>query len=153
MRSVQSRGGRRIHPDLFRRGGDRRYSPVATDGMISNGEELPIAALIDRTIDVSVPEVFGSYLFLDSDPAAEIARSVERAVFLEAFGNTPELLAAEYGPYESSSLFLCIVDHRARRPAGAMRLILPRISGPGLKSVNDVEKAWGEPPSRMFERL
>ncbi len=31
--------------------------------------------------------------------------SVERAVFLEAFGNTPELLAAEYGPYEASSMF------------------------------------------------
>jgi hypothetical protein len=112
-----------------------------------------IAALIDRTIDTTVPEPFGAYLFLDGDPAAEIARSVEREVFLEAFGNTAELLATEYGPYEPSSLFVCVVDHRARRPAGAMRLIVPTPGGPGLKSLNDLEPTWGAPATALLSRL
>jgi hypothetical protein len=121
--------------------------------MARTSEEQSIAALIERTIDTKVPETFGAYLFLDADPAAEIARSVERAVFLEAFGNTAELLATEYGPYESSSLFVCIVDHRALRPAGAVRLILPTVGGPGLKSLNDIEPTWGEPALVMLDRL
>jgi hypothetical protein len=121
--------------------------------MSSAGGPGSIAALIERTIDTTVPEPFGAYLFLDGDPAAEIARSVEREVFLESFGNTAELLAAEYGPYESSSLFVCVVDHHARRPAGAMRLILPTVGGPGLKSLNDLHPTWGSPASTLLSRL
>jgi hypothetical protein len=109
--------------------------------------------LIERTLDTEVPETFGAYLFLDGDPAAEIARSVERAVLLEAFGNTPEVLRAEYGPYEESSMFVCVIDHRARRPAGAMRMILPTLGGPGLKSLNDVGPTWGEPAAVLLARL
>jgi hypothetical protein len=119
----------------------------------STDDQRAIAALVDRSVDTSVPEVFGAYLFVDGDPAAEIARSVERSVFLEAFGNTRELLEAEYGPYERSSLFACIVDHRAHRPAGVIRLILPTPGGPGLKSLNDVEPAWGTPAPALLERV
>ena len=56
------------------------------------------------------------------------------------FGNTPELLDAEYRPYEPASVFLCVLDHRRLVPAGAMRLILP--SAHGLKSVADIERIW-----------
>ena len=93
---------------------------------------------------------FGVYVLPSQDPAAELARSVEREVFLEFFGNTPELLAAEYGPYESSSVFLCVVDHVLRQPAGVMRIILP--SPRGFKSLHDVESRWGQPVDDVLAR-
>ncbi len=80
---------------------------------------------------------FGLYVIPSADPAAELARAVERDVFFEYFGNTAEMLAAEYDPYEASSVHLCVVDHLRGQAAGAMRLILP--SAAGLKTSVDLE--------------
>jgi hypothetical protein len=78
--------------------------------------------------------------FRGSDRAASIARDVERLVFHEAFGDTPELLAREYEQYEATSMFFVVIDHNDE-PAGVMRIIVP---GPaGLKSLNDLEVVWG----------
>jgi hypothetical protein len=100
--------------------------------------------LAGAVIDADARQPFGAYVFLADEPAAELGRSVERAVFLEAFGNTPELLAAEYGPYEASSLFFTVLDHRRLRPAGVIRIIVPTAHGPGLKTLNDLEPVWHE---------
>ena len=89
---------------------------------------------------------FGVYVLRSDEPAAELARHVEREVFLEFFGNTPELLAAEYGPYESASVFICVIDHVLRQPAGVMRIIVP--SACGAKSLHDLEARWGQPGRR-----
>jgi ribosomal protein S18 acetylase RimI-like enzyme len=86
-------------------------------------------------------EPFGVYAFPAHAPESELARHVEREVFGEFFNNSPELLAAEYGPYEDSTVFLCVLDHRRRLPAGVIRLVLP--SPAGLKSLADVESVWG----------
>ena len=51
--------------------------------------------------DVAAPgntSPLGVYMFRSTDPGAELARHVERVVFMETFGNTPDLLAQEYGP-------------------------------------------------------
>ena len=94
------------------------------------------------------PTTFGLYLLRSHDPAAELARRVEHEVFGEAFGNTPELLAEEYGPYEPASVYCCVLDHRRARPVGALRLILP---GPaGLKSLVDVERGWGRSGTELL---
>lgn len=73
--------------------------------------------------------------------ALELARACETDVFLTHYGNTLEQLAAEYGPYESHSVFMALLDQHDCALA-ACRLIRP---GPdGLKSINDVERApWG----------
>lgn len=93
---------------------------------------------------------FGLYLLAAGDPAAELARHVEAEVFDEAFGNSRELLAEEYGPYERTSAFCCVLDHRRALPVGALRLILP---GPaGLKSLVDLERGWGCPPDELAAR-
>ncbi len=92
----------------------------------------------------------GVYLFRSADPAAELARHVERVVFLETFGNTPELLAKEYAPYEDASVFLCVVDHLRRVPAGTMRIVLP--SPAGFKTLDDTPPVWGEPVTAMAAR-
>jgi hypothetical protein len=99
------------------------------------------AALAAREARPSTP--YGLYLLPAEDPAAELARQVERDVFHEFFGNTPELLAREYGPYERASSFLVVLDHGLLRPAGTCRLIEP---GPaGNKTVTDIGRVWGLP--------
>jgi hypothetical protein len=103
-----------------------------------------------RSLRGDAVEPFGAYLFAPHDPGAQLARHVERSVFLEAFGNTPELLAQEYGPYEHSSLFLCVIDHLRGVPAGMMRVLTP--SPAGFKSLNDLQSEWGEPVEQIFER-
>jgi hypothetical protein len=90
------------------------------------------------------------YAFAAHEPESELARHVEREVFYEFFKNTPELLATEYGPYEDSTLFVCLLDHRRRLPAGVIRLVLP--SPAGLKSLDDVEAVWGHRLDHVLER-
>ena len=69
--------------------------------------------------------------------AADAARQCEADVFLDRFGNTPEQLAVEYGPYETASVFLALLDDAGVAQAAA-RLIRP---GPaGLKTINDLAR-------------
>lgn len=106
--------------------------------------------LAEHVIDPEAREPFGVYLFSSTDAGAELGRAVEREVFAEFFGNSPELLAEEYAPYEPSSLFLVVVDHRRRLPAGVMRVVLP--TGAGLKSLDDLETVWGERTDDVLAR-
>jgi hypothetical protein len=114
---------------------------------------LPDAELRELTQRVAAPgarEPFGAYVFTSDEPGAELGRYVERVVFLEAFGNTAEHLAEEYGPYEPSSFFICVLDHLRSLPAGVMRVLQP--SPAGFKSLKDIEPVWGEPASTIIER-
>jgi len=100
------------------------------------------------TVDTMHPNThtaatFALHIVANDDPSAELARDVEREVFLEFFGNTAEMLADEYGPYDASSLFLLVVDNRRGTPAGAMRVILP--SAAGSKSLHDLSTVWHTP--------
>jgi hypothetical protein len=95
-------------------------------------------------------QAFGLYAFPAAAREAELARTVERRVFAEWFGNSPELLDAEYGPYEDATLFLVVLDHRRGLPAGMIRLVLP--SPAGLKSLHDLEAGWGVAVSDAFAR-
>lgn len=100
--------------------------------------------LAERTIPPGTAEPFGLYVFGADDPAAELARHVERTVFFEAFGDTPELLAREYDPYEPTSVLFCVIDHLRKLPVGGGRIIAPAPGGPGFKSLNDLPAVWGE---------
>ena len=86
-------------------------------------------------------EPFGVYFFGPNEPAAELARSVERDVFGKWFGNSAELLAAEYDHDDRDLVFFCVLDHRRRLPAGMARVGLP--SGDLCKSFVDLEQRWG----------
>lgn len=93
---------------------------------------------------------FGVYAFTAADPFSELARHVERVVFDEFFGNSPELLAEEYGPYEASTLFFAVLDHHRRLPAGALRMMGP--SPAGFKTLLDIETVWGQPLDDVLAR-
>ena len=84
---------------------------------------------------------FGLYVVRGDEAASEMGRSVEREVFYDFFGNSPELLAAEYQRYDDASLFLCVVDHLRMRSVGVFRIVLP--SDAGFKTFHDMEKEWG----------
>jgi Acetyltransferase (GNAT) domain len=113
-------------------------------------EEL--GEVVDELVARRQPsEPFGAYVVRSDDPAAELGRTVERAVFREVFGNTPELLATEYDRYERASVFIVVLDHRRRVPAGTMRVILP--SPAGFKSLDDVVRVWGEPVDDVLARV
>lgn len=98
--------------------------------------------------DASAP--FGAYLFSWDEPGADLARHIEQTVFLEAFGNTPELLDREYERYESASFYICVLDHLRHTPAGMLRVVTP--SPAGLKSLNDIEPVWDCPAATLIER-
>ncbi len=68
-------------------------------------------------------------------PFSNIARHIERVVFEASFGNDTAQMTAEYGPYESASVFFVSIDRCTGMPSGALRIIgnSPR----GFKSLND----------------
>jgi hypothetical protein len=68
-------------------------------------------------------------------PLADVARAVERQTFDEAFGNDSGTMAAEYGSYESRSLFFVVLDRRTGMPAGAGRVIEGH--GAAVKTIRD----------------
>jgi hypothetical protein len=92
----------------------------------------------------------GLYLFRADDPAAELARHVEQEVFLQTFGNTPELLAKEYLPYEEACIFVCVLDHLRQAPVAAMRIVTP--SGAGFKTFDDMAPVWNVDMEALFKR-
>lgn len=95
-------------------------------------------------------EPFGVYVFGADEPESELARYVERTVFDETFGNPADLLNAEYEPYEASTVFYTVLDHRRRLPAGMMRIILP--SPLGLKTFQVMRDVWGADIDATLER-
>ncbi|MGY2083226.1 hypothetical protein [Blastococcus sp. SYSU DS0539] len=79
-------------------------------------------------------------LVADSPAERDAARQVEARVFLQAFGNTPEVLAEEYGPYEARSRFVVVIDDQSGAALGTARLIVP-----GASPVKTLVDVAGEP--------
>ena len=77
----------------------------------------------------------------DSPAERDAAREVEAQVLLHAFGNTPDVMEQEYGPYSDRSRFVTVIDDATGSALGAARLILPDDAGT-LKTLIDVA---GEP--------
>jgi hypothetical protein len=105
---------------------------------------------LSQEITAHAAQPFGAYIFPTYDPGAGLARHLERAVFLESFGNTPDLLEREYGPYEPSSFFIVVLDHLRNVPAGMMRVLTP--SPAGFKSLDDIEPVWGCSADELIAR-
>jgi hypothetical protein len=117
--------------------------------------DLPLEELREATADVvaaagNPAEPFGLYGFTGASKESVLPRAVERNVFAEQFGNSPELLQAEYGPYEPSTFFFCVIDHRRNLPVGSVRLLLP--SEAGFKTLADIERMWGLPLEETLAR-
>lgn len=130
---------------------------VGGTGGDESGEDQVLDLVVEELRDLATgvmrpdaPEPFGLYMFPSSHPGAELGRHIERVVFDEFFDNSPEMLAEEYGPYEDASLFFCVIDHKRRLPAGALRIIVPNDAG--FKSLDDIERVWEQPLDEVLER-
>jgi hypothetical protein len=111
-----------------------------------------LADFVDELTELRQPsQPFGVYVNRADERGAELGRFVERGVFLEVFGNTPEQLAYEYDQYEPGSVFITVVDHARRVPAGTMRVVVP--SPAGFKSLDDVLVGWGVPLPELLGRV
>ncbi|MGY1747138.1 hypothetical protein [Blastococcus sp. SYSU D00695] len=73
----------------------------------------------------------------------DAARRVEGRVFLEAFGNTPEIMEAEYGDHEDRSRFVTVIDDADGSALGTARLILPDDAGTMKTLVDIATGPWG----------
>jgi len=79
-------------------------------------------------------------------PMLEAVRACEAEVFNKWYGNTREQLEQEYGPFDSSSAFLALVNERSE-VMGTCRVIIP--GAPGLKTMRDLSAPpWGLDPVR-----
>ena len=112
--------------------------------------DAELRRLTRQVVGPGADEPFGAYLFRGDEPGATLGRYVERTVFLEAAGTTPDVEAEQYDPYEPSSVFICVIDHLRGLPVGAMRVLLP--SPTGFKSLNDVGPVWGASAQELMER-
>jgi len=111
-----------------------------------------LAELVDDLTAVRAPtQPFGVYVCRHDERGAELGRFVERGVFLEVFGNTPEQLAHEYDRYEPGSVFITVIDHARRVPCGMMRVLVP--SPAGFKSLDDVLAGWDVPVPALLARV
>lgn len=117
---------------------------------LSLPSDADLPELARQVCDTSASQPFGAYYFRPEERGSLLARHLERRIFLEAFGNTPDVLTSEYGPYESHSLFICVIDHLRETPAGMIRVLLP--SPAGFKSLNDLEAVWGESVQEVADR-
>jgi hypothetical protein len=72
---------------------------------------------------------------------ASVGRDLERQVFQASFGNSAAMMAAEYGPYEASSLFFVVIDRKRGVPAGVARMI--ESNGRGAKTIDDAPRHIG----------
>lgn len=114
-------------------------------------EELREAAtaVIDAAGDTP-KEPFGIYFIRPASEESVLARALEQKVFLETFGNTPDLLQEEYGRYEPHSIFIVALDHARRLPAGMGRFTLP--SELGYKTLHDIERFWHQDVDDVLAR-
>jgi microcompartment protein CcmK/EutM len=110
-----------------------RFAPEILAGHVEN--------LVD-TEKIDAGKEFVVTVIDGSDPAADLARSLEYGEFWREFKNDYWTMEKEYAPYDSASTF--IVALKGGNPVGLMRLIM---NGPaGLKTLNDVavpNVGWG----------
>ncbi len=79
----------------------------------------------------------GLHVIDGNDPNSDIGRFVEWKVFENRFENHLEEMEAEYGPYDSASVFLVVLDYEKEQPAAVLRIVKPEESV-GLKSIKDL---------------
>lgn len=94
--------------------------------------------LLDRySVDRKIGERRWAVMALDGDdPFADVARYVECEKFSKLFDLTPEDMRTEYGKYDSSSIFILVVDCHAETPKPASMIRITRNADEGIKTFN-----------------
>lgn len=81
------------------------------------------------------------YSVQGGDDLADTGRYIESQVFSVKFGNGPDVMIQEYGPYEDDSELMVTIQHRddgSHRPVSALRIIA--LGEAGLKTLVDARE-------------
>lgn len=119
-----------------------------SDPRLVESELASLREIASEIIGPHPAEPMGTYLFRPRDIGAALPQFVARTVFAESFDASPDLLDEEYRPYDDATMFVCVLDHRRRLPAGVLRLIAPTEAG--LKTLNEFEPVWDRPYTTLF---
>lgn len=117
-------------------------------------EEQETQRLVDHLLDDDDggSRRFRVHLAGPDDVAAMLGLQVAADVFLEAFGNTPELLRAEYAPLFPAMRHVVVLDSETRTAVGS--LILQEAVAEELKTVVDAAgPPWSMPVDRTLGAL
>ena len=108
--------------------------------------------LVDDLLGDGGGRRFRVHLAGPDDVAALLSLQVAADVFLGAFGNTPELLRAEYAPLFPAMTHVVVLDAATRTAVGS--LILQAAPAEELKTVVDAAgKPWSMPVDRTLGAL
>ena len=108
--------------------------------------------LVDDLLADGGTRRFGVHVSGPDDAAALLSLQVAADVFLGAFGNTPDLLRAEYGPLLPTMTHVVVVDRETRTAVGS--LILQAALAEALKTVVDAAgEPWSMPVDRTLRAL
>lgn len=114
------------------------------DLTVAEMEALASDLLVEKSSELVSQEAVECFVIEHDSKYANLARSIEREVFEKYFGNNANEMAAEYGPYETQSIFFVSVDKTNGKPVGVMRAIE---NGPaGLKTLNDLNQMHDSEP-------
>jgi ribosomal protein S18 acetylase RimI-like enzyme len=108
--------------------------------------------LVDDLLEDGGTQRFSVHLAGPDDAAALLSLQVAADVFLEAFGNTPELLRSEYAALLPAMTHLLVLDRTTRTAVGS--LILQEAPAEELKTVVDLAgEPWSVPVDRTLGAL
>ena len=103
--------------------------------------------LVDDLLADAGTQRFSVHLAGPDDAAALLSLQVAADVFLDAFGNTADLLRREYAPLLPSMAHLLVLDRKTQAPVGS--LILQAAPAEELKTVVDAARPpWSLPVDR-----
>lgn len=88
-------------------------------------EDIEITMLVDRLISEHPPTCKDAIVCyeLEHGLVENVARTIERIVFENRFGNNEEAMHEIYGPYESASKFFLSVNQYTHMPVGVLRVM------------------------------
>jgi ribosomal protein S18 acetylase RimI-like enzyme len=108
--------------------------------------------LVDDLLADGGSRRFRVHLAGPDDAAALLSLQVAADVFLGAFGNSPDLLRAEYAPLLPAMTHVVVLDSTTRTTVGS--LILQAAKAEDLKTVVDVARPpWSMPVDRTLGSL
>ena len=100
----------------------------------------------------TVPGRYSVHLAGPQEDGALLSLQVVADVFLDAFGNTAELLRGEYAHLLGSMTHVVVLDHEARTVAGC--LVLQEAPAAELKTVVDLAgEPWSVPPAESLAAM
>lgn len=132
----------------------REDMPIWSPESLESGRISQLVQDLIPSEEVRKGRNFGVHVVEGTEPHADIARSVEAAVFEEYFGEDLEVMREGYAPYDAASTFLVALDYENAKPVGAIRLICS--SEAGFKSLNDLvapESPWHKEGDTLEQRF